>query len=79
VTTGERPVAGDGHARHSLAARRNHLQWCHWPTVGFQTLEQTLMAPVGVAQVRVVLTGFSPVDPVTRGTVTFDAVGLYAH
>jgi hypothetical protein len=32
-----------------------------------------------VVQVRVVLTGFAPTDMSTLGTVTFDAVGLYAH
>jgi hypothetical protein len=35
--------------------------------------------PAGVAKVRVVLAGFSPLDPATRGTVTFDAVGLFAR
>ena len=47
--------------------------------VGFKTLEQTVTIPTGVAQVRVVLTGFSPLDTATRGSVTFDDVGLFAH
>jgi hypothetical protein len=35
--------------------------------------------PAGVAQVRDVLTGFSPLDTATRGSVSFDDVGLFAH
>jgi Subtilase family/CARDB len=46
-------------------------------TVGFQTLEQAVTIPAGVTSVRVVLTGFSPADLATAGTVTFDDVGLF--
>jgi hypothetical protein len=48
-------------------------------TAGFTTLEQTVTIPAGVAQVRVVLTGFAVTDVSTAGTVTFDAVGLFAQ
>jgi hypothetical protein len=48
-------------------------------TVGFQTLEQSVTIPAGVAQIRVVLSGFSPTDVATSGTVTFDDVGLFAR
>ena len=48
-------------------------------TVGFQTLEQSVTIPSGVAQVRVVLSGFAPSDVATSGTVTFDDVGLFAR
>lgn len=48
-------------------------------TLGFQTLEQTVTIPAGVAQARVVLTGFAATDVATAGTVTFDDVGLYAR
>jgi serine protease AprX len=48
-------------------------------SVGVQTLEQPVTIPVGVAQVRVVLTGFAPTDAATAGTVTFDGVGLFAR
>jgi len=34
--------------------------------------------PPLVTQVRVVLTGFAPTDLATRGTVTFDDIGVYA-
>jgi hypothetical protein len=33
--------------------------------------------PPGVAQVRVVLLGFSPADLHTAGSVTFDDIGLF--
>jgi hypothetical protein len=46
-------------------------------TNGFETLSQAVTIPVGVAQVRVALTGFAPTDNATRGTVTFDGVGLF--
>jgi hypothetical protein len=46
-------------------------------TGGFTTLESAVVVPAGVAQVRVVLSGFSPLDVSTAGTVTFDDVGLY--
>jgi acetyl esterase/lipase len=46
-------------------------------TGGFVTLRQQVMAPLGAASVRVVLTGFAASDPATAGTVTFDGVGLY--
>jgi hypothetical protein len=48
-------------------------------TVGFEALEQSVTIPAGVAQVRVVLTGFAPTDVATSGTVTFDDVGLFAR
>jgi hypothetical protein len=48
-------------------------------TSGFAQLERTVTIPAGVAQVRVVLTGFAPTDSSTRGTVTFDDVGVFAH
>jgi hypothetical protein len=35
--------------------------------------------PPLVTQVRVVLTGFAPTDLTTRGTVTFDDVGVYTQ
>jgi hypothetical protein len=35
--------------------------------------------PEGVVEMRVVLAGFAPTDLRTRGTVTFDEVGLYAE
>ena len=46
-------------------------------TSGFTTLEQLVTLPPGVAQVRVVLIGFSPSDLRTAGTVTFDDIGLF--
>jgi serine protease AprX len=46
-------------------------------TVGFDTLEQVVTIPAGVAQVRVVLTGFSPTDLATAGSTSFDDVGLF--
>lgn len=46
-------------------------------TDGFATLEQAVKVPLGVAEVRVVLTGFSTLDASTAGTVTFDEVGLF--
>jgi immune inhibitor A len=48
-------------------------------TSGFTTLVQPVTIPVGVASVRVVLTGFAPTDLSTSGTVTFDDVGLFAQ
>jgi immune inhibitor A len=48
-------------------------------TSGFARLEQTVTIPAGVTQIRVVLTGFAPSDLATRGTVTFDDVGVFAH
>jgi serine protease AprX len=48
-------------------------------TPAFSTLEQSVTIPAGVAQVRVVLTGFAPTDSATTGTVAFDDVGLYAR
>jgi hypothetical protein len=48
-------------------------------TDGFRTLEQSVTIPPLVTQVRVVLTGFAPTDLATRGTVTFDDVGVYAQ
>jgi PKD repeat protein len=46
-------------------------------TQGFATLEKTVTIPAGVAEVKVVLSGFAPTDLSTAGTVTFDDVGLY--
>ncbi len=46
-------------------------------TDGFKALEQSVTIPPLVTQVRVVLTGFAPTDLTTRGTVTFDDVGLF--
>jgi gamma-glutamyltranspeptidase/glutathione hydrolase len=48
-------------------------------TGGFTTLEQLISIPAGVAQVRVVLTGFAPTDAATTGAVTFDEVGLFGY
>ena len=48
-------------------------------TEGFKDLSTTLTVPAGVTQARVVLTGFSLLDPAARGTVTFDDVRLFAH
>jgi hypothetical protein len=47
-------------------------------TDGFVTLERSLTIPTGVADIRIVLTGFAPTDTNTSGTVVFDDVGLYA-
>jgi hypothetical protein len=46
-------------------------------TAWFQTLDQAVTIPAGVAEVQVVLSGFAPVDAATAGTVTFDNVGLF--
>ncbi len=46
-------------------------------TTGFTAFEQGVTIPAGVAQLRVVLRGFSPTDLATGGTVKFDDVGLY--
>jgi len=46
-------------------------------TSGLVTLQQQVMAPLGAASVRIVLTGFAASDSATAGKVTFDAVGLY--
>ena len=48
-------------------------------TSGFTTLEKAVTVPIGVAQVRITLAGFAPTDLKTRGTVTFDDIGLYTH
>ncbi len=48
-------------------------------TDGFTALEQSVTIPPLATQVRVVLTGFAPTDLATRGTVTFDDVGVFAH
>jgi uncharacterized delta-60 repeat protein len=48
-------------------------------TGGFATLEQLVTIPAGVAQVRVVLSGFSASDIATGGAVTFDEVGLFEN
>jgi hypothetical protein len=44
---------------------------------GFHVLEAEVTLPPGVAQVRVVLSGFAATDIATKGSVTFDEVGLY--
>jgi hypothetical protein len=46
-------------------------------TTGFTTLEKLVTLPPGVAQLRVVLLGFSPADLHTAGSVTFDDIGLF--
>ena len=46
-------------------------------TTGPTVLERTVTLPLGVASVRIVLTGFAPTDLRTTGSVTFDDVGLY--
>jgi hypothetical protein len=48
-------------------------------TDSFRVLEQSVRIPPLVTQVRVVLTGFAPTDLATRGTVTFDDVGLFTQ
>lgn len=48
-------------------------------TAGFAKLERAVTVPAGVTQVRVKLTGFSPADLRTSGTVRFDEVGLFAN
>ncbi|MGH2681933.1 MAG: CARDB domain-containing protein [Actinomycetota bacterium] len=47
-------------------------------TDGFTTLEKSVTIPTGVAEVRVVLIGFSATDTNTSGRVIFDDVGLYS-
>jgi immune inhibitor A len=47
-------------------------------TDGFRTLERSVTIPPLVTEVRVVLTGFAPTDLATRGTVTFDDVGVFS-
>ena len=42
----------------------------------FATLQQTVAIPVGVAAVRVKLTGFALTDTATAGTVTLDSVSV---
>lgn len=48
-------------------------------TDGFTTIEQLATVPLDATAVRIVLTGFSATDTKTRGTVTFDNVGLFAE
>ncbi len=48
-------------------------------TGGFQVLEQQITVPAGVTGIRIVLSGFSPTDTRTAGTVTFDDVGVYSR
>jgi hypothetical protein len=48
-------------------------------TSGFAQLERTVTIPAGVTQIRVVLTGYAATDLATKGTVTFDDVGVFAH
>jgi hypothetical protein len=45
----------------------------------FQTLSQTLVVPANVTSLRIVLAGFAPTDTRTKGTVSFDNVGLFAN
>jgi hypothetical protein len=46
-------------------------------TDGLTSVVKSVTLPPGVAQVRVVLLGFSPTDLRTAGSVTFDDVGLF--
>jgi len=46
-------------------------------TSGFASLEKTFSVPAGVTSLRIVLTGFSATDTQTKGTVTFDDIGLF--
>jgi hypothetical protein len=46
---------------------------------GFAILDELVTVPAGAAEVRVVLSGFAATDLRTKGTVTFDDVGLYAE
>ena len=46
-------------------------------TDGFAPLSEVVTIPAGVAQVKVLLAGFAATDIATRGTVTFDEVGLF--
>jgi hypothetical protein len=48
-------------------------------TDGFRALEKTVTVPAGVTSVRIVLAGFSATDLRTKGTVTFDNIGLYGE
>jgi len=48
-------------------------------TAGFTKLQQTVTIPAGATQVRVKLSGFSPTDTRTSGTVKFDDVGLFGE
>lgn len=48
-------------------------------TDGFETLEGQVKVPAGVAEVRVVLSGFPASDLRTSGAVTFDEIGLFAE
>jgi hypothetical protein len=48
-------------------------------TNGFAQLERAVTIPAGVAQIRVVLTGFAATDVATSGAVTFDDVGVFAR
>lgn len=48
-------------------------------TDGFTVLDELVTVPTGVSQVQVVLVGFTPTDLRTKGTVTFDDVGLFAE
>jgi hypothetical protein len=45
-------------------------------TDGFATLSSVVTIPNGVAQVRVVLTGFAPTDTRAAGTIVFDDIRL---
>ena len=48
-------------------------------TSGFTTIEKAVTIPIGIAQVRVTLTAFTPTDLASAGTVTFDDIGLFAR
>jgi hypothetical protein len=43
------------------------------------TLTRSFSVPLNAVGVRIVLTGFSPTDAATAGTVSFDNVGLYGE
>jgi hypothetical protein len=43
----------------------------------FETLSQTVTVPANVTSLRIVLAGFNPTDTRTKGTVSFDDVGLF--
>ena len=48
-------------------------------TDAFTSFQQSVTIPAGVAQLRLVLRGFSTTDLATGGTVKFDDVGLYTR
>jgi hypothetical protein len=46
-------------------------------TDGFVTVSEQLIIPTGVVRVRIVLSGFSAIDPTTSGEVLFSDIGLF--